>query len=140
MFVQRSGQSNVIGTMLTFAIGVAILGGVVLVFSSMQSNVLNDIRTPQSMEVLNYVAATSSSLVKINATSSYAIITLPRKIGDSEYIITGSGLGDKIMILGNEISANVSSPAPFIGMFQSNYEKAMIRYDAGNIIMTGVSD
>lgn len=128
--------------MLTFAIGVAILGGVVLVFSSMQSNVLNDIRIPQSMEVLNYVAAVSLNLVKINATSSYAVLTLPRKIGDSEYIITGSGLGDRIMLISPEFSANVSSPAHFKGVFQSNYETAVILYDssAGNITIRGVSN
>ena len=137
---KRSGQSNIIGAMLTFAIGVAILGSIVLVFTSMQSNVLGDIRIPQSMEVLNYVASSSLNLVRINATSSYVIITLPGKIGDSEYIITGNEDGDKIMLLSNEISANISSPAPFRGEFQSNYEKAMIKYEAGNIIIKGVSD
>lgn len=128
--------------MLTFAIGVAIFGGVVLVFSSMQVNVSRDIRVPQSMEALNYVAAASLNLVKINATSSYAILTLPRKIGDSEYIITGNELGDRIMLISPELSANVSSPAPFKGAFQSTYEKAMIQYDAsaGNITIKGVSD
>ncbi len=139
-FRKRPGQSNIIGTMLTFAIGVAILSGVVLVFTLMQTNVLRDIRIPQSMEVLNYVAASSLNLVRINATSSYAILTLPGKIGDSEYTITGSEYGDKIMLLSHEISANVSSPAAFKGVFQSTYEKAMIRYDAGNIIIKGVSD
>lgn len=126
--------------MLTFAIGVAILGGIILVFSVMQMNVLRDIRIPQSMEVLNYVAASSTNLVKINASSSYAIIMLPTKIGDSDYVITGSGNGDKIMLISPEISANVSSPAPFRGLFESSYETAMIQYDAGNIIIKGVSD
>ncbi len=137
---KRSGQSNIIGAMLTFAIGLAILGGIVLVFTSMQSNVFGDIRIPQSLEVLNYIASASLNLVRINATSSYVIITLPGKIGDSEYTISGNADGDKIMLMSNEISANVSSPAPFRGEFQSNYEKAMIKYDAGNIIIWGVSD
>gem|GEM_PF-2012764 len=94
------------------------------------------------MEVLNYVAAVSSNLVKINATSSYAIITLPRKIGDSEYIITGNGLGDRIMLISPELSVNVSSPARFKGEFQSNYETAAVWYDssAGEITIRGVSD
>ena len=137
---KRSGQSNIIGAMLTFAIGLAILGGIVLVFTSMQSNVLGDIRTPQSMEILNYVASSSLNLVRVNATSSYVIIILPGKIGDSEYTISGNEAGDKIMLMSDEISANISSPAPFRGEFQSNYEKAMITYDAGNIIIKGVSD
>ena len=126
--------------MLTFAIGVAILGGVVLVFSVMQTNVIRDARIPQSMEVLNYVAASSTNLVKINASSSYVIITLPAKIGDLDYVITGNENGDKIMLISSEISANVSSPAPFRGFFESSYETAMILYDAGNISMRGVSN
>ncbi|MBU4300401.1 MAG: hypothetical protein ABIF85_02280 [Nanoarchaeota archaeon] len=140
MFARRTGASEIIGAMLTFAIGVAILGGVVLIFSVMQSNVLRDIRLPQSMEVLNYVAASSTNLVRINASSSYVMLTLPRKIGDLDYIITGNENGDKIMLISSEISANVSSPAPFRGFFESNYEKVRIQYDAGNISIRGVSN
>lgn len=125
---------------LTFSTGVAILGGIFFVFNSMRSDVLTDIRTPQSREVLNYVAASSANLVKINATTSYSIITLPKKIGDSLYTITGSAYGDKIMLINPEISINVSSPAPFSGEFQSNYETAMLRYEGGKITIRGVSN
>lgn len=126
--------------MLTLAMGVAVLGGIIVVFNSMQSGVLGDIRTPQSMEALNYVAAASSSLVRINATSSYIVITLPRKIGDSTYRISGNEYGDKIMLISPELSINVSSPAPFSGEFQSSFENAMLRYEAGRITIRGVSD
>ncbi len=125
--------------MLAFAIGVAILGSIVFVFGSMQYNVLESIRTPQSMEVIAYVAATSSSLMKVNATTSYVIITLPRKIGDSAYTITGSALGDSILLISPEMSVNISSPAPFSGEFNSNYENAMLRYESGKITIRGVS-
>ncbi len=126
--------------MLTFAMGVAILIGIVFVFTSMQSDVLEGVRNPQSMEVLNYVASASMSLVRINATTSYVIITLPRKIGDSTYTISGNGPGNKIMLISQEISANVSSPAPFSGQFDSNYETAMLKYEAGRITIRGVSN
>lgn len=126
--------------MLTFAMGVAILIGIVFVFSSMQSSILEDIRNPQSMEVLDYVASASLGLVRINATTSYVIVTLPRKIGDSAYTISGNGPGDRIMLITPEISANVSSPAPFSGQFDSNYETAMLKYEAGRITIRGVSD
>jgi len=104
----------------------------------MQSNVLGDIRIPQSMEVLNYVAFIVIKSCEVNATSSYVIIIL-RKDRDSDTTISGNEAGDKIMLMSDEISANISSPAPF-GEFQSNYEKAMITYDAGNIIIKGCSD
>lgn len=125
--------------MLTFALGVVILGSIVFVFGSMQSDILEDIRKPQSMEVITYVAASSSNLVKLNATISYVIITLPRNIGDSTYTITGNELGDRIMLISPEISVNISSPAPFSGEFNSNYEIAMLRYESGKITIKGVS-
>ncbi|VVB59202.1 Uncharacterised protein [uncultured archaeon] len=120
--------------------GIAILIGIVFVFGSMQSDVLGGIRDPQSMEVLDYVASASQSLVRINATTSYVIVTLPRKIGDSAYTISGNGPGDKIMLTTPEISVNVSSPAPFSGQFDSNYETAMLKYEAGRLTIRGVSD
>ncbi len=135
-----SGQANIIATMLSFAMGVAILGSIIFVFGSMQSDILESIRAPQSREVLNYVAAASSALVNINATSSYVIITLPRRVGDLEYMISGSDYGDKIMLISPEISVNVSSPAPFSGEFESNYGNLMLRYEGGSITIRGVSD
>ena len=139
-FVRRAGQSNVMMLILTFATGVAIMGGIFFVFGSMRSNVMGDIRIPQSDEVLNYVASSASNLVKINATTSYAIITLPRKIGDSTYTISGNEYGDKIMLISPEISRNISSPAPFSGAFESNYETAMLKYEDGKITIRGVSN
>lgn len=125
---------------LTFSTGIALLGGIFFIFNSMRSDVLTDIQMPQSKEVLNYVAASSANLVKINATTAYAIITLPNRIGDSPYTITGSAYGDKIVLISPKVSINVSSPAPFSGEFQSNYETAMLRYESGRIIIRGVSD
>lgn len=124
--------------MLTFAIGFFMLLGLVLLFNMMQTTVLSDIRTPQAMEVLNYVAAASESIMKINASSSYIIITPPKKIGDSTYTIKGSISGDRIVLESPEISENISSPTFFKGEFDSNYEHAMLLYDGGNITIKGV--
>lgn len=137
---KRIGQAHVVGAVFTFALGFLILAGILMVFTSMRANIMDDIKGERSKEILNFVSISSSKLASLNASRAYLKITLPQKVGDEAYTLFGGENGNVIILKAKTFSANVSSPAKFSGLFDSNYENAVLAFENDVIVIKGVSD
>jgi len=135
----RMGQTQIIGAVLIFSIGVVMLTGIAFIFKSLKNNAVADIKSRTANEVLEYIAVKAAGLRSLNATYASTTFTIPEKLGGEWYTI--SSVEDETMWLKTyDFSANLTTNLRISGFADSSNGKVLLMYKNNAVTMRGVLD
>ena len=138
----RKGMYGVIEEVMLFGTGIAIMVGVMALFTFIEDEMLSTLGDNRLIAMNKYVASTAMMLHELNCTSCYVDLKMPVYIGGETYTIGGSAQ-KKILIYSHEgelIEEIISVPAEGAVQSTSGYVRVYYESTADKIKLYGVVD
>lgn len=134
---KRKGQYMIVEVIILFSVGLVILVGVIMVFSSMNKRISEPLQAQQLEEVANIISARALDLIKLNSSGSYFVLKVPQQVAGTGYTIFGNG-PEVIVYTTGGMSVNRSLPVYVRGATSSASRNVLLMYKDNEIKLSGV--